>query len=84
MQRQAREGYERAVAGPNETRQKIPNMAPEEIPQLLTRSQAYHHFTEIGASLVTAVSFAGKPFLVILLPSPYILQSKILETIGSE
>ena len=39
MLTQARERYERELDGPNETRRKISNVAPEEIPSQLTRSK---------------------------------------------
>ena len=62
MLRRARERKEREVAGPNETRQKISNVAPEEIPPRLTRSKTSPFNIDRLFFFVTAVSLAGKPF----------------------
>ena len=53
--------YERELAAPNETRRKIINVAPEEIPLRLTRSKT-SPFNKDRCFFVTAVSLPGKPF----------------------
>ena len=75
MQPSKRTVLERVGWTYNETRPKIANVAPEEIQLRLTRS------------FCDGSEFRGKAlslFPALLLPNPYKLQLKILETTGSE
>ena len=66
MLKRPRERYERELAGPNETRGKISNVAPEEIPPQLTRSKT-SPFNMDGCFFCDGSESHGKALLLLLL-----------------
>ena len=81
MLRGAKQRYERELAGPNETRRKISNVAPEELPLRLTRSKT-SPFSRDKCFFCDDSGSRGKALLTV--SSPYVMQSKILETTVSK